>query len=75
MAVFERGSPLPRPVKFRLVEGGEKRTVDVFQIMGGEYIGTQKYVYDCNSLSSKGNVINYKLSYFRREGRWLIEVG
>ena len=73
MAVFVKGTQLPRPVKFRLIEGGKKLTVDIFQIMGGEYIGTQRYVYDCNSLSSRGNLITYKLQYHRDDGRWIIE--
>lgn len=73
MAVFEQGNRNPRPIKFRLIENGINLTVDVFQVLGSEHIGTRRLDYECNSLSSKGNLLVYKLQYYREDGRWVIE--
>lgn len=75
VAVFEQGKRNPRPVKFRLIEGGKRLTVDVFQILGSEYIGTRRMDYECNSLSSRGNLLVYKLQYYREDGKWIIDTG
>ena len=75
VAVFEQGKRNPRPVKFRLREGGKRLTVDVFQILGSEYIGTRRMDYECNSLSSRGNLLVYKLQYYREDGKWIIDTG
>ncbi len=63
------------PVRFKILEGGSKLTVDVFSILGIEYIGTNRVDYSCNSLSSRGNLMNYTLSYYRQEGKWLFVSG
>lgn len=74
MAVFEQGKRNPRPVKFRCIESGRQLTVDIFQILGSEYIGTKRLDFECNSLSSKGNLLVYKLQYYRDDGRWVMEI-
>lgn len=74
MAVFEQGKKNPRPVKFRCIESGKRLTVDVFQILGSEYIGTKRLDFECNSLSSRGNLLVYKLQYYRDDGRWVMEI-
>lgn len=71
VAKFKKDGNLPIPIKFRLLEGGEKLLVDVHQILGHQYIGTNRIDFECNSLSQRGNLINYTLSYYRQEGRWM----
>lgn len=45
--------------------------VDVYSVLGMEYIGTNRIDFECNSLSVRGNLLNYTLSYFRQEGKWI----
>ena len=74
LASFDIGKRDPRPVKFRLLEDGKKITVDVYSELGREYIGMDRIDYECNSLSSRGNLLVYKLSYFRSSSKWVIEM-
>lgn len=71
LAKFNIGRNLPLPVRFKVLESGSKLTVEVYSILGMEYIGTNRVDFACNSLSRKGNMLNYTLSYYRREGEWL----
>ena len=74
LVAFDIGRRDPRPIKFKFIEGGRKLTVDVFSELSRQYIGMNRIDYECNSLSSRGNLIVYKLSYYRNEGRWEIEM-
>ena len=74
LAAFDIGRRDPRPLRFKFIENGKKITVDVFSELSREYIGMSRIDYECNSLSSRGNLIVYKLSYYRNEGRWDIEM-
>ena len=73
LAVFNIGSKDPKPVRFKVIEEGEKKPVNVYSVLSKEYIGMDRIDYECNSLSERGNLINYKLSYYRSNCRWVIE--
>ncbi len=72
LTIYEIGKREPKPIRFKLVENGEKKTIDVYSELGREYIGMNRLDYECNSLSSKGSLIVYKLSYYRNEGGFLV---
>ncbi|MBQ0041509.1 MAG: hypothetical protein KBS56_05715 [Clostridiales bacterium] len=74
LVAFDIGRRDPRPIKFKFIESGKKLTVNVYSELSREYIGMNRIDYECNSLSSRGNLIVYKLSYYRNEGRWEIEM-
>ena len=71
LAVFNIGSKDPKPVKFKVIEEGDKKTVNVYSVLGKEYIGMDRIDYECNSLSERENLINYKLSYYRSNCRYI----
>lgn len=74
LAAFDIGRRDPRPIRFKFLEGGEKKTVEVYSELSREYIGMDRIDYECNSLSSRGNLLVYKLSYYRSNSRWVIEI-
>lgn len=74
MTVFKKGERQPRPLKFRMMENGVKYSVDVVDILRYDYRGTNRIDYECNAVSSKGNMINYVLQYYRNEARWILEI-
>lgn len=74
LTIYEIGKRDPKPIRFKLVENGIQKTVDVYSVLGKEYIGMNRLDYECNSLSSKGNLIIYKLSYYRNEGKWIFSI-
>lgn len=71
LAKFNIGRTLPIPLRFKMLEGGSRLAIDVYSILGMEYIGTNRVDFSCNSLSSRGNLLNYTLSYYKKEGKWL----
>ena len=75
LAVFDVGAISPRPIRFKVVECGIKKTVRVTDIKNIEWLGAggvTRIVYDCVTVN-EGRRINYKLLYFYRECRWEIE--
>ena len=74
LVAYEIGKRDPRPMRFKLIEDGSTRTVDVYSVLNKEYIGMDRIDYECNSLSSRGNLIVYKLSFYRKEGKWVINM-
>ena len=75
LAVFDIGALSPKPLRFRVVENGIKKTVRVTDINNIEWLGAggmTRIVYDCCTVS-EGRHIFYKLLYFYRECRWEME--
>lgn len=71
LAKFKIGKSLPEPVRFQMVEEGSKISVDIYSVLSAEYIGMNRIVFECNSLSQRGNLLCYTLSYYKREGKWV----
>ena len=71
LAKFKTGKSLPEPVRFQMVEEGSKIAVDIYSILSIEYIGMNRIDFECNSLSQRGNLLCYTLSYYRQEGKWV----
>jgi len=72
LAVFETGAEYPKPVRFKLLENGIKKTVSVGRITDVDHLGAGgmlRYEYKCESPGSNGN-IDYFLSYYYNSGRW-----
>ena len=75
LAVFDVGAISPRPIRFKVVELGVKKTVRITDIKNIEWVGAggvARIVYDCCTVND-GRRINYKLLYFYRECRWEID--
>ena len=75
LAVFDIGALSPRPLRFRVVDSGIKKTVRVTDIKNIEWLGAggmTRVVYDCCTVN-EGRRIPYKLLYFYNECRWEIE--
>jgi hypothetical protein len=75
LASFEIGTPLPKPLRFKLIEGPIKRTVAVSKISGAEQLGAggaSRIAYKCESLGVSGKPIAYTLLYFYKDHRWEI---
>lgn len=77
LAVFDVGALSPRPIRFKVVELGIKKTVRITDIRNIEWLGAggmTRIVYDCCTVSD-GRRIDYRLLYFYRECRWEVERG
>lgn len=75
LAVFDIGAVSPRPIRFKVVESGIKKTVRVTDIQNIEWLGAggmTRVVYDCFTVNG-GRRIPYKLLYYYQECRWEIE--
>ena len=75
LAVFDIGALSPRPLRFKIVDRGIKKTVRITDITNIEWLGaggTTRVVYDCCTVK-EGRRIMYRLHYFYNECRWEIE--
>lgn len=75
LAVFDIGALSPRPLRFKVVDSGIKKTVRVTDIRNIEWVGAggmTRVEYDCCTVN-EGRRISYKLLYFYNECRWEIE--
>ena len=75
LAVFDIGALSPRPLRFKIVDRGIKKTVRITDIANIEWLGaggTTRVVYDCCTVK-EGRRIMYRLHYFYNECRWEIE--
>ena len=75
LAVFDVGAISPRPIRFKVVELGIKKTVRVTDIKNLEWLGAggvKRIVYDCFTVS-EGRRIRYRLMYFYGECRWELD--
>ena len=75
LAVFDIGALSPRPLRFKVVDSGIKKTVRVTDIRNIEWVGAggmTRVEYDCCAVN-EGRRISYKLLYFYNECRWEIE--
>ena len=75
LAVFDIGAMSPRPIRFKVVEHGIKKTVRITDISNIEWLGAggmTRIVYDCLTVN-EGRRLRYKLFYFYQECRWELE--
>ena len=75
LAVFDIGAMSPRPIRFKVVDHGIKKTVRITDISNIEWLGAggmTRIVYDCLTVN-EGRRIWYKLFYFYHECRWELE--
>lgn len=72
LAVFRENERFPRPLKFKITENGEEKTVDVAEISNMREMGAggmSRVEYTCSSPGARGK-IQYTLSYYYNTGRW-----
>lgn len=75
LAIFEEDQKYPKPVRFKVLEGGIKKSVAVLEIRNVEWLGAggmSRIEYTCSSQGRNGS-IEYKLLYYYRVCRWEIE--
>ena len=75
LAVFDIGAMSPRPIRFKVVDHGIKKTVRITDISNIEWLGAggmTRIVYDCLTVNEDRR-IRYKLFYFYHECRWELE--
>ena len=75
LVAFEDGTKCPRPLRFKILENGIKKTVEVSEVTGTEWLGAggmSRIEYTCRSAGRNG-AIPYRLLYYYRECRWEIE--
>lgn len=76
LAAFDIGSSWPRPLKFKILENGIKKTVNISEINDIRDLGAggmARYEYTCRSAGSSGP-ITYRLMYYYTKGTWEIEI-
>lgn len=74
LAVFKDEYRHPRPIRFKLTEDGEEKTVEVKDILKIEDVGAggvSRIEYTCQSAGVRG-LIKYKLLYYYNTGKWSI---
>lgn len=74
LAVFKDEYRYPRPIRFKLTEDGEEKTVEVKDILKVENLGAggvSRVEYTCQSAGVRG-MIKYKLLYYYNTGKWSI---
>lgn len=75
-AAFAVGASVPRPVQFKILENGIKKTVDVSEVLKIENLGAGgmiRHEYTCRSAGRNGP-IEYRLLYYYTKGTWEIEL-
>lgn len=74
LTVFSDEYRYPRPLRFKIIEDGEEKTVEVSDVIKEENVGAggmSRIEYTCQSAGSRG-LIKYKLLYYYNKGRWSI---
>ena len=74
LAVFRDEYRHPRPIRFKIIEDGEEKTVEVKDILKEEDVGAggvSRIEYTCQSDGVRG-LIKYKLLYYYNTGKWSI---
>ena len=74
-AIFKDGDRCPTPLKSKISEGGEEKTVDVGKVLNVQQLGAggmSRFEYTCESPGTRG-LIRYKLNYYYTKGSWSIE--
>lgn len=75
LCVFKEGERFPRPLKFKIMDAGEEKTVEVAEITNMQDMGAggmARIEYTCSSPGSRGK-IRYKLKYYYEKGSWELE--
>lgn len=74
LVVFHDEYRYPHPIRFKITEEGEEKTVEVKDILKQENVGAggvSRIEYTCQSAGSRG-MIKYKLLYYYNTGKWSI---
>lgn len=77
IVIFDKAVSIPRPLRFKIYETGQWKSVNVDRIYNSEWVrkdGKVQIVYSCGSKSRNGQMINYKLMYIQQEIRWEMEI-
>lgn len=72
LAVFETGAEYPKPVRFKLLENGIKKTVSVGRITDVDHLGAGgmlRYEYKCESPGA-AEALQYRLKYYYKKQMW-----
>lgn len=73
IAIFDKAVSIPKPIRFKIYDIGQWKSVNVDRIYNTEWIrrdGKVQIEYSCGSKSRNGQMINYKLMYIQQEIRW-----
>ena len=76
LVVFEQGAAYPKPVRFKIMENGVKKAVDITEIVDVQDLGAGGMIrreYTCRSAGRNGP-IEYRLLYYYTKGSWEIEL-
>lgn len=76
IAVFDKAVSFPKPLRFKIYDRGQWKSVNVDRIYNTEWMrkdGKVQIVYSCGSKSRNNQMINYKLMYIQQEIRWEME--
>lgn len=76
LAAFDIGARYPRPIRFKIIENGVKKTVQVdtvSDIRDAGAGGMIRHEYSCRSAGRNGP-IEYKLMFYYTKGTWEIEI-
>lgn len=72
LAVFDNAAMYPRPLRFRVIEQGLKKTVCITNIQNVEWLGAggrTRVAFDCFTIVN-GKRINYVLNYYYNTLKW-----
>lgn len=75
LVAFRENTRYPEPLRFKLREDGEEKTVSVGRILDVQDIGAggmARLEYKCASPGTRGE-IRYKLMYYYNKGTWGLE--
>ena len=77
IAIFDKMMREPKPVRFKIYDKRQWKSVNVERIFNIEWMrldGKVQIVYNCASRSCNGQMINYKLRFIHQDIRWEMEM-
>lgn len=77
IVIFDKAVSIPRPLRFKIYDSGQWKSVNVDRIYNSEWIrkdGKVQIEYRCGSKSRRGRMINYSLRYVQQEVRWEMDI-
>lgn len=77
IVIFDKAVSIPRPLRFKIYDSGQWKSVNVDRIYNSEWIrkdGKVQIEYRCGSKSRNGRMINYSLRYVQQEVRWEMDI-
>ncbi len=77
IVIFDKAVSIPKPLRFKIYDSGQWKSVNVDRIYNSEWIrkdGKVQIEYRCGSKSRSGRMINYSLRYVQQEVRWEMDI-